>query len=69
MPRGLGPGVYGVHSPQVPDVAEARDLIAAERWVGRDRLWINPACGLKTRGKTETVAALRNLVDAARSSR
>ena len=65
VPRALGPGVYDVHSPQVPAVAEIRDLVtAAERWVGRDRLWVNPDCGLKTRGEAETVGALRNMVAA-----
>ena len=70
VPRGLGPGVYDVHSPQVPEAAEIRDLLtAAEQWVDRDRLWVNPDCGLKTRGEPETVAALRNLVEAARALR
>lgn len=70
VPRGLGPGVYDVHSPQVPAVTEIADLLdAAERFVDRDRLWVNPDCGLKTRGEPETVAALRNLVAAARTAR
>jgi hypothetical protein len=57
----LGPGVYDVHSPQVPDVAEVRHLItAAQQWVERTRLWVNPDCGLETRGEPETIAALRN---------
>ncbi|MDN5751169.1 MAG: 5-methyltetrahydropteroyltriglutamate--homocysteine S-methyltransferase, partial [Pseudonocardia sp.] len=67
VPRGLGPGVYDVHSPQVPTAAELADLLrAAGRWVGPDRLWANPDCGLKTRGEAEVVASLRNLVAAAR---
>src|SRR5690606_5661503 len=70
VPRGLGPGVYDVHSPQVPDVTEIRVLIlAAQKWVEPSRLWVNPDCGLKTRGEAETVAALRNLVAAARAAR
>lgn len=70
VPRGLGPGIYDVHSPQVPTTAELADLLrAAGQWVGPDRLWVNPDCGLKTRGETEVVASLRNLVAAARSVR
>jgi 5-methyltetrahydropteroyltriglutamate--homocysteine methyltransferase len=70
VPRALGPGVYDVHSPQVPGTAEVGDLIvAAEQWVDRERLWVNPDCGLKTRGEAETVEALENLVAAARAAR
>ncbi|NMH81973.1 5-methyltetrahydropteroyltriglutamate--homocysteine S-methyltransferase [Pseudonocardia xinjiangensis] len=70
VPRGLGPGVYDVHSPQVPDVAEIEALLhTAQHWVGPERLWVNPDCGLKTRGEEETVAALRNLVSAATAAR
>jgi len=70
VPRALGPGVYDVHSPQVPDVAEVRHLItAAQQWVERTRLWVNPDCGLKTRGEPEAVAALRNIVAAAHAAR
>jgi 5-methyltetrahydropteroyltriglutamate--homocysteine methyltransferase len=70
VPRALGPGMYDVHSPRVPDTAEIRALIsAAHEWVEPSRLWVNPDCGLKTRGEPETVATLRNLVTAARSAR
>jgi 5-methyltetrahydropteroyltriglutamate--homocysteine methyltransferase len=66
VPRGLGPGVYDVHSPQVPTVSEIEQLLlAAGRWISTDRLWANPDCGLKTRGEPEVVEALRNLVHAA----
>ncbi len=66
VPRGLGPGVYDVHSPRVPTVSEIEQLLlAAQRWVSPDRLWANPDCGLKTRGEPEVVEALRNLVHAA----
>ncbi|MGH8922271.1 MAG: 5-methyltetrahydropteroyltriglutamate--homocysteine S-methyltransferase, partial [Actinomycetes bacterium] len=66
VPRGLGPGVYDVHSPQVPTEAEIEDLLrAAGRFVSPDRLWANPDCGLKTRGEPEVIASLRNLVAAA----
>ena len=64
--RGIGPGVWDIHSPRVPDVAElTKALTAAVQVVGPGRLWVNPDCGLKTRGYAETEAALRNLVDAA----
>ncbi|ALL75261.1 5-methyltetrahydropteroyltriglutamate--homocysteine methyltransferase [Pseudonocardia sp. EC080610-09] len=70
VPRGLGPGVYDVHSPEVPDADElAGQLTAALHHIGAERLWANPDCGLKTRGEPETVAALTNLVAAARRVR
>jgi 5-methyltetrahydropteroyltriglutamate--homocysteine methyltransferase len=68
--RGIGPGVWDIHSPRVPDVAEMTDaLSAAARVVGAGRLWANPDCGLKTRGYDETGRALRNLVEAAHQVR
>jgi 5-methyltetrahydropteroyltriglutamate--homocysteine methyltransferase len=68
--HGIGPGVWDIHSPRVPDVAEITEaLILALRVVGPGRLWVNPDCGLKTRGYAETEAALRNLVQAARQVR
>ncbi len=69
-PGEIGPGVYDIHSPRVPPIEELVQLLAlAEERVGRDRLWVNPDCGLKTRGWDESRAALRNLVAAARSRR
>jgi 5-methyltetrahydropteroyltriglutamate--homocysteine methyltransferase len=66
VPRGVGPGVYDVHSPRVPTVAEIEQLLLdAQRWISPDRLWANPDCGLKTRSEAEVVEALRNLVQAA----
>lgn len=63
---GVGPGVYDVHSPQVPSVEEMERLLRrAMEWVPADRLWVNPDCGLKTRGWEETRLALRNMVEAA----
>ncbi len=64
--RGIGPGVYDIHSPRVPSVEEQTELIrlAASRIPG-EQLWVNPDCGLKTRGYEETVASLTNLVRAA----
>ena len=68
--RGIGPGVYDIHSPRVPSVDEQTELIriAAARIPGQ-QLWVNPDCGLKTRGYEETVASLTNLVTAARAVR
>ncbi len=68
--RGIGPGVWDIHSPRVPAEEEIRDLLqAAARVVPADRLWANPDCGLKTRGYPETEAALRHLVAAAAAVR
>ncbi|MEQ3539944.1 5-methyltetrahydropteroyltriglutamate--homocysteine S-methyltransferase [Pseudonocardia tropica] len=70
VPRGLGPGVYDVHSPEVPGEDElVTQLRAALGHIGPERLWANPDCGLKTRGEPETVAALTHLVAAARRVR
>ncbi|MER7114395.1 5-methyltetrahydropteroyltriglutamate--homocysteine S-methyltransferase [Saccharomonospora azurea] len=64
--RGVGPGVYDIHSPRVPEVAEIVELLrAALASVPSPRLWVNPDCGLKTRGYAEVEPALRNLVAAA----
>ncbi|MDN5869829.1 MAG: 5-methyltetrahydropteroyltriglutamate--homocysteine S-methyltransferase, partial [Nitrococcus sp.] len=69
-PNEIGPGVYDIHSPRVPSVAEmmARLKNAAEV-VNRQRLWVNPDCGLKTRGWEESRAALTNMIAAARQLR
>jgi 5-methyltetrahydropteroyltriglutamate--homocysteine methyltransferase len=68
--RGLGPGVYDIHSPRVPPAGEVlASLTRAREVVGADRLWVNPDCGLKTRGYAEITAALANLVTAARQLR
>lgn len=62
----VGPGVYDIHSPRVPSVEE---IVAALKLmltkIDRDKLWVNPDCGLKTRGWEETDASLRNMVAAA----
>ncbi|MFC9324152.1 5-methyltetrahydropteroyltriglutamate--homocysteine S-methyltransferase [Kitasatospora sp. NPDC057015] len=69
-PREVGPGVYDIHSPRVPSSAEAAALLRAGlAAVPAERLWVNPDCGLKTRGWTETRASLENLVAAAREVR
>jgi 5-methyltetrahydropteroyltriglutamate--homocysteine methyltransferase len=68
--RGLGPGVYDIHSPRVPGTDEVSRLLgAALRVLPADRLWVNPDCGLKTRGYAEVQPALRNVVAAARAAR
>ncbi|SOY67458.1 Cobalamin-independent methionine synthase, 5-methyltetrahydropteroyltriglutamate-homocysteine S-methyltransferase [Cupriavidus taiwanensis] len=69
-PNEIGPGVYDIHSPRVPSVqAMARLLDRACEVVPPQRLWVNPDCGLKTRGWEETEAALANMVSAARALR
>lgn len=68
--RGVGPGVYDIHSPRVPDIAEIGILVrTALDAVPSGRLWVNPDCGLKTRGYGEVEPALRNLVEAVRAVR
>jgi methionine synthase II (cobalamin-independent) len=68
--HGIGPGVYDIHSPRVPSTEEVVELIDRALTAVPDRLlWINPDCGLKTRGYDETVASLRNVVDATRRVR
>nr|WP_319492826.1 5-methyltetrahydropteroyltriglutamate--homocysteine S-methyltransferase [uncultured Desulfobacter sp.] len=66
-PNEIGPGVYDIHSPNVPPVDFIVDnMNEAAKRIPKERLWINPDCGLKTRGWIETRAALQNLVEAAR---
>ncbi|MYU20729.1 5-methyltetrahydropteroyltriglutamate--homocysteine S-methyltransferase [Streptomyces sp. SID8352] len=69
-PREAGPGVYDIHSPRVPSAEEAAELLRAGlRAIPAERLWVNPDCGLKTRGWAETRASLENMVAAARTVR
>jgi 5-methyltetrahydropteroyltriglutamate--homocysteine methyltransferase len=69
-PNAIGPGIYDIHSPRVPDADEILSLLAKARAVIPDgRLWVNPDCGLKTRGWEETETALRNMVAAAKRLR
>ena len=64
-PNEIGPGVYDIHSPRVPAVNEIKDLISVlVSKLPSERLWINPDCGLKTRGWDEVKASLKNMVDA-----
>lgn len=66
----IGLGVYDIHSPRVPPVKEMSDMIErALRVLDPALFWINPDCGLKTRGLEETVPALRNMVEAAHAAR
>ncbi|OPH50510.1 5-methyltetrahydropteroyltriglutamate--homocysteine S-methyltransferase [Paenibacillus ferrarius] len=68
--KGIGLGVYDIHSPRVPDVAEMTAMIERALQVLDPKLfWINPDCGLKTRGQKETVASLRNMVEATQLAR
>ncbi|MFK0138475.1 5-methyltetrahydropteroyltriglutamate--homocysteine S-methyltransferase [Streptomyces murinus] len=69
-PREAGPGVYDIHSPRVPSAEEAAGLLRTGLGaIPAERLWVNPDCGLKTRGWPETRASLENLVTAARTVR
>ncbi|MEU6172276.1 5-methyltetrahydropteroyltriglutamate--homocysteine S-methyltransferase [Streptantibioticus parmotrematis] len=69
-PREAGPGVYDIHSPRVPSAEEAATLLRAGlEAIPAERLWVNPDCGLKTRGWPETRSSLENLVTAARTVR
>jgi 5-methyltetrahydropteroyltriglutamate--homocysteine methyltransferase len=69
-PNEIGPGVYDIHSPRVPTVNEIVAALSAMRGVLDERqIWVNPDCGLKTRGWAETVPALKNLVAAAQQLR
>ncbi len=66
----VGPGVYDIHSPRIPSTAEIKEaLFKMLENIPREKLWVNPDCGLKTRGKAETAASLKNLVDAAQEVR
>ncbi len=69
-PNEIGPGVYDIHSPRVPSVEEVERLLElAEERVGRQRLWVNPDCGLKTRGWDQVNPALENMIEATRRRR
>ncbi|HEY5182126.1 MAG TPA: 5-methyltetrahydropteroyltriglutamate--homocysteine S-methyltransferase [Dermatophilaceae bacterium] len=68
--HGIGPGVYDIHSPRVPTVAEVIKLLdTALASIPARQLWVNPDCGLKTRGYAETRASLRNILAATRAVR
>jgi 5-methyltetrahydropteroyltriglutamate--homocysteine methyltransferase len=68
--KGIGLGVYDIHSPRVPGPEEMKVMIdRALRVLSPDQFWINPDCGLKTRKVEETIAALRNMVQATKLAR
>jgi 5-methyltetrahydropteroyltriglutamate--homocysteine methyltransferase len=68
--RGIGPGVYDIHSPRVPSVDEVTHLLEiALASIPEKQVWVNPDCGLKTRGYSETVESLRNVLTATRALR
>lgn len=69
-PNDIGPGVYDIHSPNIPSVSSIVQLIEkAQQRIPKQRLWINPDCGLKTRQWPEVEAALKNMVTAAQQLR
>jgi 5-methyltetrahydropteroyltriglutamate--homocysteine methyltransferase len=69
-PNDIGPGVYDIHSPRVPEIAEMKNLIVlARKRLSDSQIWINPDCGLKTRKWEEVRPALVNMVAAARELR
>ena len=69
-PNEIGPGVYDIHSPRIPTTVDmVRLLQKASAVIPPAHLWVNPDCGLKTRGWAETEAALRNMVAAAKQMR
>jgi 5-methyltetrahydropteroyltriglutamate--homocysteine methyltransferase len=69
-PNEIGPGVYDIHSPRVPSTAEITSALQSMARVLDDtQIWVNPDCGLKTRGWEETLASLRNMVQAAKEMR
>jgi 5-methyltetrahydropteroyltriglutamate--homocysteine methyltransferase len=69
-PNEIGPGVYDIHSPRVPTIDEMVALInALMKNLDSNRLWINPDCGLKTRGWDEVKLSLVNMVKAAEKIR
>ncbi len=66
----VGPGVYDIHSPRIPSVEEMKDALKKMlAKIPAEKLWVNPDCGLKTRGIAETIPSLKNLVLAAKELR
>lgn len=69
-PNEIGPGVYDIHSPRIPSKEEIVSLLEkACRFIPKERLWVNPDCGLKTRRWEEVIPSLTNMVAAARELR
>lgn len=66
-PNQIGPGVYDIHSPRVPETSEILELLGkALEHLDAKQLWVNPDCGLKTRRWNEVKPAIANMVEAAR---
>lgn len=69
-PNEIGPGVYDIHSPRIPSVEEMESLLEkAAKVIPNDQIWVNPDCGLKTRGWDEVKPALENMITAAKKMR
>jgi 5-methyltetrahydropteroyltriglutamate--homocysteine methyltransferase len=69
-PNGVGPGVWDIHSPRVPTTEEMVSLLEkAASVLPPENLWVNPDCGLKTRGWQETIPSLEHMIEAARQCR
>ncbi len=69
-PRGIGPGVYDIHSPRVPSEGEVEELLTeAVKAIAVDQLWVNPDCGLKTRRYEEVAPSLEHILEATRKVR
>ena len=69
-PNSIGPGVYDIHSPRVPTIKEMKFLLEkAQKFINKDNLWVNPDCGLKTRGWPEVKKALKSMTIVAKSLR
>ena len=67
-PNEIGPGVYDVHSPAIPSVDSMVNMLkTAASVLSPEQLWVNPDCGLKTRGWEEVEPALKNMVTAAKT--
>jgi 5-methyltetrahydropteroyltriglutamate--homocysteine methyltransferase len=68
--RHIGPGVYDVHSAQVPNTEDMVEMLQRSSQVlDEEQIWVNPDCGLKTRGNEEVWPSLKNMVDAAQKVR
>jgi 5-methyltetrahydropteroyltriglutamate--homocysteine methyltransferase len=69
-PNDVGPGVWDIHSPRVPSMAEISNLLKKGlQVIPRRQFWVNPDCGLKTRGWEEVRASLSNMIAATRQVR
>ena len=69
-PNSIGPGVYDIHSPRVPTFSEMKFLLEkAQKYIEKERIWVNPDCGLKTRGWPEVKKSLKAMTKVAKSLR